>query len=157
MKRNTSHILQSLLSSVTLSSQLKVVLLILERYNPRVGEVLRAERRLFIPHRMLIIKGSKGSQDVIIRDLMILDMIEELPILSKTYLFPSLNYGILYRTIKKDYAHLFSKFKTRHNEKVTHGFRYLNANLTNDPAAVKSILNHTTTKSGTSYNKKLPI
>jgi hypothetical protein len=105
---------------------------------------------------MLIIKGSKGSQDIIVRDLLILDMIDQLPVLSQTYLFPSVNYGILYRTVKKNYSHLFSKFKTRRNQKVTHGFRYLNANLSNDPAAVKSILNHATTKSGISYNKKLP-
>lgn len=149
-------LLNSIINSVTLSTQLKCCLMILERYNCRAGEVLEASRKNFIPGRMLIIKGSKHSGDIIVRDVMILDLIEQLPFLDKDKLFPSVTYGTLYNHVKKDYSHLFSKFKTKKNNKVTHGFRFLNANLTDDPASVKAILNHNSKSSGIFYNPRLP-
>jgi len=154
--KKQNNILNVIISDLQLSTQLKVILLILERYNCRAGEVLAAKRSLFIPGRMLILKGSKHSNDVIVRDLNILSLIEQLPLLDQDLLFPSVHYQSLYRHVKKNYSHLFIKYKTKKNYKVTHGFRFLNANLINDPASVKSILNHASQASGTYYNSQLP-
>ena len=157
MSKSAINIFDAIKISKTFSPQLKIALMLLEEYNVRASEALSALRINYHPNRMLIIKGNKHSGDIIVRDRQLLSMIGELPVTSNELLLPDLSYGILYRVVKQNYSHLFSKFKSRKNHKVTHGFRFLNANLSDDPSSVKSILNHNSKSSGRYYNPRLPV
>ena len=146
----------ALKTNKTYSLQLKIVLMILEKYNPRASEVLKALWINYKPKHFLILKGLKRSADIIVRDSEILNMITHLNTQHSPFLFPGITYQHLYHVVKSNYSHLFLKFKTKKNYKVTHGFRFLNANLSNDPQSVKAILSHNSQESGHFYNPNLP-
>lgn len=149
-------ILTAITNNQLLPKQLKVCLSILALYNCRASEVLSANKKNFVPGHFLILKGKKKSSDIIIRDrLLLLDIASLVPSPDGRY-FSCVSYPQLYRAVKAQYSHLFIPFKGKKNFKVTHGFRYAAASLSNDPASVKSILNHNSLKSGRFYNKHLP-
>ena len=149
------NVIDSIKKNQLLSKQLKIVLLILSKYNCRAKEVLSAKRSNFYPDIHLILKGAKRSQDVIIRDTEILHLISSLPITKEPLLFPAISYRLLYSTVKKNYSHLFVRFKTKKNYKVTHGFRYFNAQFTKDENELKAVLHHNSKLSGHFYNPKV--
>jgi integrase len=135
-------------------SQLAVAIEILKCYNCRASEILRAEWKDFFPERFLILTASKQSANVIIRDRFILSLVDELPRIHSTKIFPSINYYHLYHHCKKYYSHLFVKFKKGKNFKVTHGFRYRAIlNIATDEK-IRDILHHRSTKSGKYYKLK---
>ena len=157
MKKNYSDPLTNLIDElkfrVYLSEQEKVILLILSIYNCRISEVLESNWNLFFPGKLLVIKAKKNSNDIVIRDRDILKMIENLPRRHHELIFYGINYYAIYMRIKKDYSHLFEMFRSKKNRKVTHGFRYLNARLTDDIEATKTILHHKSKKSQRFYKK----
>lgn len=132
-------------------SQLAICIEILKVYNCRAGEVLSAEWAKYHKDKFLILSAEKKSSNVIIRDRFILQQIEQLPVLHPTKIFPSVNYGILYRHCKKYYSHLFVKFKGRTRYKVTHGFRYYAVNTIDIETEIRDILHHRSIKSGKYY------
>jgi len=132
-------------------SQLAVAIEILKCYNCRASEILSAEWKDYHPDRFLILSGTKHSSNVIIRDRFILSLIDKLPRLHRTKIFPSLNYYHLYHHVKKYYSHLFVKFKKKKNLKVTHGFRYLAVEDVAIDEKIRDILHHRSVKSGKYY------
>jgi len=148
-------ILKAIASNKYHSIELKCVLMILEKENCRASEVLSARWNDFYPHKFLILKGKKRSADIICRDTIILDMIYFNLQRLNEFIFPHVTYSQLYRVVKQNYSHLFIKFKGKTNFKVTHGFRYLNASLSNDQESVKSILHHNSKTTGIFYNPKI--
>lgn len=135
-------------------SQLSICIEILQVYNCRAGEVLNASWNKYYPSKMLILHGEKRSANIIIRDRKILEEIEKLPKLHKTKIFPSVNYGMLYRYCKKYYSHLFIQFKGKKNYKVTHGFRYRAITEVDIDEEIREILHHRSIKSGKYYKLK---
>lgn len=134
-------------------SQLSVIIEILKTYNCRASEVLSAEWNNFYPGSMLILKASKQSSNVVIRDRFILNLISELPKIHSKLIFPSVSYSALYHHIKRYYSHLFIKFKGKKNHKVTHGFRYAKVAPIDNELFIRDILNHRSIKSGKFYKK----
>lgn len=137
------------------SSQLAVVCEILRVYNCRVGEVLRASWQDFYNGLYLILPAEKHSQPVVIRDRIILDAVSKLKKVDDVFIFRSVNYHSVYSYLKKNYSHLFTRFKTKKNFKVTHAFRYANVSQLNDMATAKTVLHHNSKKSCLYYNHKL--
>lgn len=135
-------------------SQLSVAIEILKCENCRASEVLNARWSDFHPGKFLILKGSKKSSNVIVRDRFILSLIDELPKLHEEKIFPSLNYYHLYRHCKQFYSHLFTKFKKKKNLKVTHGFRYRAVEAVANEEKIRDILHHRSIKSGKFYKSK---
>jgi hypothetical protein len=131
--------------------QMRIACAILESYNARASEIINAEWQLFFPNQFLILKGCKNSSNVIVRDKLILSCIEKLPHIDAKFIFPSVSYSKMYRFVKANYSHLFTKFKKRKNFKVTHGFRYLNVSQIGNETFIRDILHHRSTKSGKFY------
>jgi integrase len=135
-------------------SQLAVAIEILKCYNCRASEILSAEWKDFHTGRFLILTGSKHSSNVIIRDRFILSLVDGLPRIHSTKIFPSINYYHLYHHVKKYYSHLFVKFKKGKNLKVTHGFRYRAILNVATDEKIRDILHHRSIKSGKFYKLK---
>lgn len=133
------------------AGELDIITEILRTYNCRSKEVLDALWNDYYPGQMLVLHGAKKSCNVIIRDRIILQAIENLPRIHSTKIFPSVNYFKLYRFIKSRYSHLFVEFKKRKKFKVTHGFRYLNVKQVENDEVIRDILHHKSTKSGKYY------
>jgi integrase len=148
------NILEDLKQRRIFPSQMEIIICILQVYNCRAGEVLRAEWRNFHPDQFLILPAEKSSASVIIRDRLILNSINNLARLDKVLIFPLVNYMKLYRHCKQRYAHLFVKFKGNQNFKVTHGFRYMAVEHLNDEAYIRDVLFHRSKKSGRFYKIK---
>ena len=134
--------------------QLSIAVDILMTYNCRAQEVLSAKWEDFDKNHFLILTGCKHSSNVVIRDRFILSLVDALPRLHSTLIFPSLNYYHLYRHCKKYYSHLGLKFKKRKNFKVTHMFRYENVSQIGNDEKIRDILHHRSTKSGKFYKLK---
>lgn len=134
---------------------IQLVTLILSRYNCRISEILSAKWTNFFPDRFLILEGKKHSQNVIIRDLDILQLVSSIPKTDDIRIFPNISYRTMHHHIKSHFGHLFKKIKTRKNEKVTHAFRYLNVSGIDNDGFIKDILHHNSRKSGKYYKNKL--
>jgi integrase len=148
-------IFKAIQSDLSISPQMRVALSILESYNCRASEVLSARWDDFFPGKFLFLRGKKKSDDIVVRDRTILFDIRYIERSTSPLIFYLLSYNKLYREVKSKYSHLFIKFKGKHNYKVTHGFRYLNAQFSNDERRVKVILHHASLRSGKFYNKNL--
>lgn len=135
------------------ASQMALVISILTLYNCRAREVLNATWENYHPRKFLILHGSKGSSNVVIRDRILLHHIDKMPHFDAVKIFPAVNYWKLYRYVKKNYAHIFYKFKKGKNLKVTHGFRYLNVSNIDIDTEVRDILHHRSIKSGKYYKQ----
>lgn len=132
-------------------SQLSIAVEILRIYNCRSSEVLSAKWKDFDKDHFLILEGKKKSSNIIIRDRILLSAIEKLPHTDAVFIFPSLSYSILYHHCKKNFSHLFVKFKKRKNYKVTHGFRYEAVSKLDNETKIREVLHHRSTKSGKYY------
>lgn len=133
--------------------QLSVATEVLKVYNCRASEVLSARWQDFQPDHFLILQGKKKSSDIVIRDRIILSAIEKLPYIDATLIFPSISYSILYHHCKKNYSHLFRKWKKRKNHKVTHGWRYQAVSKLDIDTNIREVLHHRSTKSGKYYKQ----
>lgn len=134
-----------------------LVLIILERYNPRISEILSAQWSNFYPKTYLILSGVKKSQNVIIRSPDILDAINKLPRVDSVKIFPYLTYSKVYHFIKANYSHLFNRFKKKKNCKVTHGYRYLNVEKISNDKVIRDILHHRSLRSGVYYKQNKEV
>lgn len=137
------------------NNQISIIVEILSRYNCRISEVLSAKWKYLFPGRFLILEGKKHSQNVIIRELDLLERITQLPKTHPELIFPNISYRTMHHHIKSHYGHLFKKIKTRKYSKVTHAFRYLNVEGIDNDAFIKDILNHNSQKSGKYYKNKI--
>jgi len=135
-------------------TQLDLAIEILKIYNCRASEVLSAKWSDFFPGKYLILEGKKKSANVIIRDRILLQYIDQLPRLDVEKIFPSINYYHLYHKIKLEHSHLFIKWKKRKNLKVTHGFRYRAVEKVANDGKIQDILHHRSAKSGKYYKLK---
>ena len=135
-------------------NQIAIAIEILKCYNCRASEVLSAEWSNYYKDSYLLLQGSKNSANIVIRDRFILGLIDKLPRLHDSLIFPSLTYSKLYHHVKKYYSHLFKKFKGRKNYKVTHGWRYSHVQGIKDEKFVREILHHRSVKSGHFYQQK---
>jgi hypothetical protein len=134
-------------------SQIDICVMILAIYNCRAAEVLSADWNNYYADNFLILKGCKRSNNVVIRDRNILDMIGKIPRIFPPKIFFAVTYKKLYDHIKKYYSHLFIQFKTSKHYKVTHGFRYLNVSKIVDEKFVRDILHHRSIRSGEYYKQ----
>lgn len=151
-----NNFLNSVISNKFLSKKEKLILEILEVYSPRISEILEAKWLDFQPDFCLVLKGKKHSRDVVIHDRSILDQINKLPRQHEQLIFYPVKYKTMYDRIKRDYGHLFRKYKKKKNEKITHGFRFKNAEKLRNPHFVTALLNHSSTKTKKYYRKDLP-
>jgi len=135
-------------------SQLELATQIILLTNCRASEVLSAHWSDFVPERLLLLPAKKKSSNVILHDRELLRAINKLPRLHNELIFPSINYYHLYHHFKKNYSHLFKKFKGKKNFKVTHGQRYANVEQFANEEKIRDILHHRSTKSGKYYKLK---
>lgn len=145
------NIIDAIENQKSLSQRQKIILEILSIYNCRISEILSATLDNYFPGRFLILKGKKRSADIVITDRQILQSIDNLRIFSSNKIFDGVSYIQIYRIVKLNYSHLFRKFKKRKNDKVTHGFRYLNILNIKDIDSIKTILHHNSKKSQEYY------
>jgi hypothetical protein len=124
-------------------------------YNCRIGELLRLDKKFVLTGRFVIVKGSKGSADIIIRDRSLLAKYEFLKARCEKKIFEKLTYNQVYKCIKDNYSHLFKSIKCNKNKKVTHAFRYLNVAQLTDDDAVKAVLHHSSKRSNKYYTDKV--
>ena len=136
------------------AGELDIIVEILRTYNCRSKEILDATWNDYYKNQMLVLHGAKKSCNVIIRDRIILQAIDQLPRIHATKIFPSVNYFKLYRFVKSRYSHLFLEFKKRKKFKVTHRFRYLNVKQFENDEVIRDILHHKSTNSGKYYKTK---
>jgi integrase len=134
--------------------QMQIAVSILQIENCRAREVLNAEWKNFYPDQFLILKGCKGSNNIIVRDRSILKEIGLLPRLDKIFIFNQINYFKLYHYCKQNFSHLFVRFKGKHNLKVTHGFRYAAVEQIGNEFFIRDVLFHRSVKSGRFYKTK---
>lgn len=134
---------------------IELVILLLSVYNCRVSEILSCKRSDLFVDRFLIIRAKKHSQDYVVRDREILKSISKLPKIDSELIFFPLTYQVIYNYIKRNYSHLFDKTINKKNEKITHYFRYKNAEYLNTTDDVQLLLHHKSNSSAKYYNKNL--
>lgn len=134
--------------------QMEIAVSILQIYNCRSAEVLSASWENFYAGQMLILKGVKKSSNVIVRDRLLLAEIDLLPRIDKSLIFYQINKKKLYSYCKKNFSHLFVRFKGKKNYKVTHGFRYAAVEYINNELYIRDVLFHRSVKSGRFYKPK---
>lgn len=154
-KNLSLNVLNSLGNFKLLSPRLKIVVEILIVYNARISEILLADYKNFYPHQFLILDGLKKSENVIIRDRILLEEIQQLKPNGSALIFYPLKYKFVYDFIKRNYSHLFNRIKTSKTKKVTHAFRYLNVQPLADDNNIKLILHHRSQRSGIYYKNKV--
>lgn len=138
-----------------LNEEMEIILETLFLYNPRINEILSATKQQFNRAGFMVLKGSKKSADIIIRDRELIKKYHALAEKRETKLFRYTKYGDVYRYIWNNLSHIVNKVAKKKNCKVTHAFRYLNANTFEDEATIKSLLHHNSTRSNHFYTNKL--
>lgn len=133
----------------------KLILAILQKYNPRISEILSATWYNFFQDRFLILEGKKHSSNVIIRDSAILERISQLKRFDNVLIFPFTTSNRIQRLISRHYSHLFQKIQTKKNRKLTHAFRYLNIESVDNDEKIRDILSHRSIRSSSFYKNKL--
>lgn len=128
-----------------------IILDILQIYNPRISEILKARWINFYPSSMLILDGLKGSNPIIITDRQILSQIAVLPHLHQDYIFYPIKYQSLYKRFKRLYGHLIPTPAKRKTQPITHIYRYKKASLIQNSEHLKNVLHHKSKKSQNYY------
>lgn len=136
-------------------NQLFIISEILRIENCRVSEILSATWQNYHARRFLILQGKKKSASVIIRDRILLKMIDGIPKTHDDLIFPNVNYRQVYNFIKSKFGHQFDCIKVRKNKKITHAFRYINLRAIDNDENIKQILHHNSRRSGKYYKNKL--
>lgn len=137
------------------SEEMNLLIETLQLYNVRACEILRARKSNIINNQFLILKGAKGSNDIIIRDRSLVNRFVSLADNRKDKLFIFTNYGKLYRYCCKYFSHIAQKIKKKKNNKITHSFRYLNTIGIQDENTIKVLLHHGSKKSNHYYTNKI--
>jgi len=148
------NIIDSIYSTLSLDSRRDIATALLIQYNVRASEVLRARYTDFYYPDFLILRGSKKSRDIVVRDRQLLARIHLLPALHQDLIFYPLKYSQLYHFVRSRYDHLLSRFKGRKNNKVTHAFRYAAASRVSQDEDITLVLNHRSSKSRIYYQSK---
>lgn len=148
------NIISSVYNSSFFCEREKIIIEILQIYNCRISEVLNAKFSNFKPQKRLVLIGLKKSDNIIVLDRLILKRIEELPKLDSEFIFYPTTYRRMYTLIKTNFSHIFARFRTGKNHKVTHGFRYLNCEDIDDVETIRTLLHHKSKKSQKYYKQK---
>ncbi len=156
--RQGANISAMLKANAEASYKLQVNLLgliteILIIYNCRISEILSANSSNLIQDKFLILKGAKKSQDVIIRDRVILARFSKLKTDCYGNYFYNVTYNQVYKYVKSNFGHILKSIAHNKNEKITHAFRYNNVKEVNDEQSIKAILHHNSVKSQKYYKK----
>lgn len=136
------------------SLALSVVVETLIVYNCRVIEVLSCKAENVHPGKYVILKGAKGSNDVIIRDRSLLSQYVLLKEVTNGAMFSLVTYQQVYHFLQSNFGHLVRSLKNGKNNKVTHAFRYINIFPTDDEDSIKTILHHKSKRSNKYYKRK---
>lgn len=128
---------------------------ILKKYNPRISEILDATRENFYPGKFLILQGKKRSRNVVIRDDLILILVDHLLQDGRKKIFENINYKMIYREILRSYTFQIQNIKIKKNKKVTHLFRYLNVDKIENLKYIRDVLQHGSIKSSMYYINKI--
>jgi len=150
---NISNIVQ--LPSFPLQHVLPIAVSILKQYNLRSAELLRLKKSDLHYPRFCIVRGCKGSRDIVIRDKSILSLLLALSNCSHTPFIFNISYSQLYRFILRTLSHRFVSLKGKKNKKVTHAFRYINSSELDNAHDVSLVLNHKSQSSAHFYNKSI--
>jgi integrase len=132
-----------------------LAVLVLATYNCRAVEILGASWKDYHEGKFLILRGAKGSKDIVVRDREVISFLASLHHLHKERIFWPVTYSMLYRHIKINYSHLFDTKFGKRNKPVTHYFRYANVSDIETVKDAALILNHNSKKSCGYYNHKL--
>lgn len=135
--------------------RIELIVEILDLYNLRISEVLNLKWSDVIDSKMIYVQASKHSHDTIIRDRQIVQQIIKLHRIDSTYIFKPVTYTQVYTYIKRYLSHRFSKQYDKKNKKITHYFRYKNAQSLKTKKQVSTMLNHSGQQSARYYNNKL--
>lgn len=135
--------------------ELDLCIEILRVYNPRISEILSCPTSNYYPGRFLILEGKKKSNNVIIRDPNILQIVDFLIKDGRNYIFQNLNYQLVKREVYRRYGYLITKIYCKKNKKVTHIFRYLNIDNLEKDEYIRDVLHHRSISSGMFYKNKL--
>ena len=148
------HIFEALAQSKFVGEKEVLVVRILEEYNCRVSEVLKAEWKNFIPDKYLILAGLKRSRSIVVRDRDILSQISHLPRTSHEFIFHPVKYRRIYELCRRSLNDKVNIFKRYKNRKVTHYFRYSNVLPIDNEKFIQDILHHNSARSSGFYKKQ---
>ena len=135
--------------------QLRIVLDILNIYNPRISEILNAKWSNYTKGKFLILDGLKRSRNIIIRDRGLLSAIENLERYHTELIFPLVSYNKVWRSVQELFPDLIHRSKKGKNRHVTHAFRFKNVSTITNDKKVRDILNHTSLSSGKYYQPNI--
>jgi len=138
-----------------ISEELRTITDILTVYNCRITEILNLTKSYFFLPKFVVLKGLKGSNDIIIRDRLILERLKELSTKRENKIFVNNTYKQVYNFINRNYSYLIGKIEKKKNNKVTHCFRYSAVNNITDEQTIKTVLHHNSLKSNKYYTNKI--
>lgn len=135
--------------------KLNIIYQILLVYNCRISEILTAKWSNFVENKFLILEAKKKSNNIIVRDRIILKQIKQLPVAHNLFIFAFVNYKNVYNYLIQNNLVNQNKVLLNKNQKITHYFRYQNVDVNYSDETNKVILHHKSKKSQTFYlNKK---
>lgn len=137
------------------NDRMSLIIDILSLYNLRISEILSLKWSDVKQGSYIYVRGKKNSRDTIIRDRQIVSAINQLHHINSIYIFAPITYANVYRHIKRYLSHLFDRKYNKKNSKVTHYFRYKNAESLTTEKEVSTLLNHSGYNSAKYYNKHL--
>jgi hypothetical protein len=135
--------------------EMPLIVDILLEYNPRCCEILRLRKKDIYNNKLVILPGAKNSQNVVIRDKVLVNRIIQLAKERSDAIFLHTSYIQVYRHFRKFYSHLSDQIARKKNRAVTHAPRYLAVNTIVDDGALKSVLHHNSKKSNKYYFNKI--
>ena len=115
---------------------------ILEVYNIRWAELRDIDKANLVPGNFQIVKGRKGSGDIIIRDREILQKLDSAFRKYGAQPFTLISYKQYYRHVWKTRGNQIRAIKKKKNYKVTHASRYFAVARVRDEKTIKAILHH---------------
>ena len=137
-------------------AEIEIIHYLLQTYNLRISEVLSIDNKSFISDKFVYIAGKKGSRDYVIRDVVTIQLLTNCLKMNFPNVF-TVNYKTIWHYFKRHYSNDIIYLKD-HNSKVTHSFRYKNAqltlNYTQNPRVIQTVLHHNSLKSQTYYIRK---
>lgn len=154
MGKGTTNLINDCLAHRCTDERMRLIILILQDYNCRISEVLEAEWSNVITNNCFILKGKKGSEDIIIRDRTLISCILNLTRFHRKFIFYPVTYHNVYLFIKRNFPSLVNSIRRRKYKAVTHAFRYPASVLVEDENTTKVILHHKSLKSQVYYKNR---
>lgn len=151
MKKFPKNIFDGINENKYLSDRQKLILKILQLYNCRISEILNATWEDYYPGKFLILRGLKNSSDIFVRDIEINRSLASLGRLHATFIFYPVKYYQIYRYCLRLLNNRAYVKGYERNRKVTHFFRYENANILKHPEDATAMLHHKSKRSASYY------